>query len=153
MRYVTFDLQKIAYFEVFWSRWNFIFPVDWILELNLLFLWTKKLPKSLTIILVPYLLSYHHPNLSYAALRNPTPYSKICLFNSCWTEILILMHYLPISNGFYYSYFGYGHSIETFEGARVIVLSPNSVHEDNFITLGVYFGGEGQQLWTYVIWI
>ena len=56
------------------------------------------------------------------------------------------MHYLPISNGFYYRYFGYGHSIETFEGARVIVLSPKPTHEGNFVTHGAYFGGDGQPL-------
>ena len=60
------------------------------------------------------------------------------------------MQYIPISNEFYYRVFGCRHSMERFEGARVIVLSPNSVHEDNFITLGVYFGGEGQQLCTCI---
>ena len=33
--------------------------------------------------------------------------------------------------------------METFEGARVIVLSPKPTHEGNFVTHGAYFGGEG----------
>ena len=56
------------------------------------------------------------------------------------------MQFILISNGFYYSHFGCGYSMETFEGARVIVLSPNPVHEGHFVTHGAYSRGEGQPL-------
>ena len=56
------------------------------------------------------------------------------------------MQLIPISNGFYYKYFGCGHSMKAYEGARVIVSSPNSVHKRHFVTHGAYLGGEGQPL-------
>ena len=63
--FITLKWRKSHIFDLFSEIHIFIFQFRKIWLIQFLFLWTKKLPTCLRIILVPHLWSYHHPKLRY----------------------------------------------------------------------------------------